>query len=152
MPLDLLNPTYILLLFYNTYLTFYQHIGLNVWYNFSNKYKILRASPPLIPNNRAESNIMKILEQLWHNKLTPIPPRDHSNTRYTELLNITCEAEEKLQSLLTDEGKELFQNYTDALADLYDISECDIFINGFRIGAKLMLEITDESKTSATNN
>lgn len=89
---------------------------------------------------------MTILEQIWYDKLTPLPPRNTSDRRYSKLLDISGESEKKLLQLLTEEGKELFKKYTDAQSELCDVSERDVFINGFRTGAKLMLEILENDK------
>ena len=84
---------------------------------------------------------MTILEQLWYEQLRPSEILKSPTPELTKLIDISGESELKLLYLLTDEGKELFHKYTDAQSGIYDINDCDIFINGFRTGAKLMLEI-----------
>lgn len=62
------------------------------------------------------------------------------------------ESEIKLLHLLTDEGKELFHKYSDSQSTLSDMEKCDIFTNGFRLGARLMLEIMDGTTAPSTND
>lgn len=98
------------------------------------------------PNNRAESTTMTILEQLWNGTFHPFEIKKPSFSQYNDLLTTAHESEQKLLSLLTEEGKELYNKLTEARTELYSIDEYEIYTNGFRTGAKLMLEIinTDE--------
>lgn len=85
---------------------------------------------------------MKILEQLWNETLHPAEIIKN-DPRYSKLLDTADEIEKKLLSLLTDEEKELFHKLKDTRTELYSIDEYDIFVNSFRIGARIMLEIMD---------
>ena len=95
---------------------------------------------------------MTILEQLWYETLHPAEITKKQNPEYSKLTNIMGESEIKLLHLLTDEGKELFHKYADARTDLNDMDECDIFINGFRIGARIMLEIMEVTDVPPVKN
>ena len=53
--------------------------------------------------------------------------------------------------MLTDEEKELFHKYIDASTNLNDVDECEVFINSFRLGARIMLEIMDGSDTPSAD-
>ena len=89
---------------------------------------------------------MTILEKIWYEELRPAGILKPPTPELSELMDISGESELKLLHLLTDEGKELFHKYADAQAAIYDINGCDIFTNGFRMGAKLMLEIMENDK------
>ena len=95
---------------------------------------------------------MTILEQLWYETLHPAEIIKEPNPQYSKLIDIMGESEIKLLHLLTDEGKELFHKYIDARTDLSDMDECDIFIKGFSLGARLILEIMDEAASLPSNN
>ena len=88
---------------------------------------------------------MTILEQLWQDKIHPAEIKSH-DPRYNKFLDIADESETKLLSLLSDEGKKLFEKLTEARSELHAINELEIFKTGFRTGANLILEIknTDE--------
>lgn len=49
-----------------------------------------------------------------------------------------------LQATFSDEQRELFSKYTDCIQAFQTISECLLFQNSFRLGAKIMLEVMEE--------
>ena len=53
-------------------------------------------------------------------------------------------SEEKLQATMTDEQKELFSRYTDAVREYQTMAECLLFQNSFKLGARMMLEVMEE--------
>lgn len=48
--------------------------------------------------------------------------------------------EEKLMELMNESEKETFEKYRECCAELSDISNCEIFINGFKLGARFIIE------------
>lgn len=88
---------------------------------------------------------MKILEALWHDEV-PFFQRRHPET--AEILRLKkqiLEEREKLAKMLTPEANELFEKLMDSEGELSSLIECDTFTYGFRIGAKIMLDATDET-------
>ena len=79
---------------------------------------------------------MRILEEFWYGNIEP--------TEYKKLLELICRNEEKLQATMTDEQKELFSRYTDAVREHQMTTDCLIFQNGFKLGARIMLEVMEE--------
>ena len=45
---------------------------------------------------------------------------------------------------MTDEQKELFSRYTDAVREYQTMSESLLFQHSFRLGARMMLEVMEE--------
>ena len=45
---------------------------------------------------------------------------------------------------MTDEQKELFSRYTDAVREHQMATDSLIFQNGFKLGARIMLEVMEE--------
>lgn len=45
---------------------------------------------------------------------------------------------------MTDEQKELFSRYTDAVREYQTMAECLLFQNSFKLGARMMLEVMEE--------
>ena len=45
---------------------------------------------------------------------------------------------------MTDEEKELFSRYTDAVRERQTTTDCLIFQNGFKLGTRIMLEVMEE--------
>ena len=52
--------------------------------------------------------------------------------------------EEKLQATMTDKQKELFEKYTNCVQEDQTITDCLIFQNSFKLGARMMLQIMEE--------
>ena len=60
------------------------------------------------------------------------------------LLELICRNEEKLPASITDEQKELFSRYTDCVREFQTMTDCLLFRNSFKLGARMMLEVMDE--------
>ena len=63
---------------------------------------------------------------------------------YKEALRLITRNEEKLQATMTDEQKELFSRYMDAVREYQTLAECLLFQNSFKLGARIMLEVMEE--------
>ena len=87
---------------------------------------------------------MRILEELWYGNVEPMEYGSFSNGEYKELLRLITKNEEKLQATFSDEQKVLFSKYTDCVQEFQTISECLLFQNSFRLGARMMLEVMEE--------
>ena len=55
-----------------------------------------------------------------------------------------CINEEKLKATMIDEQKELFEKYTNCVREHQAITDCLVFQNSFRLGARMMLEVMEE--------
>ena len=60
---------------------------------------------------------------------------------YQKLKALADRNEDLLRESLSDEQKELLDKFIEAVTDISSISERDMFINGFRLGVKLMIEV-----------
>ena len=64
---------------------------------------------------------------------------------YQKLKALADRNEDLLRQTLSDEQKELLEKLIETVTDISSISERDMFINGFRLGMKLMMDVmTDE--------
>lgn len=52
--------------------------------------------------------------------------------------------EEMLQATMTDEEKELFSRYTDAVREYQTKAECLMFQNSFKLGAWMIWKVMEE--------
>ena len=86
---------------------------------------------------------MRILEEFWYGNIEPTEYDTSSCKEYKKLLELICRNEEKLKATMTDEQKELFEKYTDCVREYQTITDCLIFQNSFKLGAKMMLEIME---------
>ncbi len=87
---------------------------------------------------------MKILEEFWYGNIEPTDYDTSSCKEYKKLQELICWNEEKLRVAMTDEQKALFEKYTDCVREHQTITECLIFQNSFKLGARMMLEVMEE--------
>ena len=84
---------------------------------------------------------MRILEEFWYGNIEPTEYDTSSCKEYKKLLELICRNEEKLQATMTDEQKDLFEKYADCVQEYQTITDCLIFQNSFKLGARVMLEV-----------
>lgn len=84
---------------------------------------------------------MYILEALWNGNITPSERVIRTGSQYAQLQKQLVAAEEDFRKELSPEGKAAFDTFCRKQAELSEISECDCFIRGVRIGARLLLDI-----------
>ena len=87
---------------------------------------------------------MRILEEFWYGNIEPTKYDTSSCKEYKETLRLITKNEEKLQATMTDEQKELFSRYIDAVREHQMTTDCLIFQNGFKLGSRIMLEVMEE--------
>ena len=87
---------------------------------------------------------MSILEQFWRGNLAPGEGRYRHDATYSESFRMEEEGEKYLNQTLAPEERKIFQKYVAARHKLADRDSCDNFIEGFRLGAKFMLEVLEE--------
>lgn len=84
---------------------------------------------------------MRILEEFWYGNIEPTE-YDTSSKEYKKLQELICRNEEKLRA--ADDQKELFEKYTDCVREYQAITDCLIFQNSFKLGARMMLEVMEK--------
>lgn len=87
---------------------------------------------------------MKLLEEFWYGNIEPTDYDTSACKDCKEALRLITKNEEKLQATLTDEQKELFSRYTDAVREYQTLTECLLFQSSFKLGARMMLEVMEE--------
>ena len=87
---------------------------------------------------------MRILEELWYGNIDPTEYDTSSCKECKKLLELICRNEANLKVTMTNEQKELFTRYTDAVREHQMTTDCLIFQNGFNLGARIMLEVMEE--------
>ena len=87
---------------------------------------------------------MKLLEEFWYGNIEPTEYDTSSCKEYKKLLELICRNEEKLLACMTDEQKEVFSRYTDCVREFQTMTDCLLFQNSFKLGAKMMLEVMEE--------
>ena len=84
---------------------------------------------------------MYILEELWNGNVAPADRVIRTGSQYAQLQKQLVAAEEDFRKELSPEGKAAYDTFCRKQAELSEISECDCFIRGVRVGARLLLDI-----------
>ena len=87
---------------------------------------------------------MRMLEEFQYGNIEPTEYDTSSSNEYKKLLELIRKNEEKLQATMTDKQKELFSKYTYCVREYQTITECLMFQNSFKLGAKMMLDGMEE--------
>ena len=83
---------------------------------------------------------MTTLEDLYYGNICPCEKSLTRGSEYSHLLELTVKNEEKLYVLLSPQQKEDYEKVKDCITDMNNILEKEAFIDGFRLGMKLMAE------------
>lgn len=84
---------------------------------------------------------MSILEELFYGDIIPAEKYIKAGGEYQKLNSQFVNHTEELRSLLTGKEKQLYDKISNMSIQLNGISEKEYFIDGFCIGAKIILEI-----------
>ena len=84
---------------------------------------------------------MKIIEDLYFGRISPYEMSISATPEYQKLKSLAERNEDLLRESLSDEQKELLDKLIETVTDISSISERDMFINGFRLGMKLMMDV-----------
>lgn len=86
---------------------------------------------------------MDILEDLYYGNLFLHEKVSKLDDETKELLRLLNRNEEKLIANLSNEQKETFEKYKDCNQEISEICERNAFLNGFRLGARIIIEVVN---------
>lgn len=86
---------------------------------------------------------MNTLEDLYYGNLFPHEKCARLDNEVKELLKLLNRNEEKLTATLSKEQKDTFEKYKDCNREISEISEREIFLNGFRLGARIIIDVVN---------
>ncbi|MBQ6868177.1 MAG: hypothetical protein IJO16_05875 [Clostridia bacterium] len=84
---------------------------------------------------------MTILEELFYGNISPFEKYIRPKSKYADVSHCLTKHSEELRALLDKEGKNLYDKIENDYADMNCISEKERFIEGFCLGARIILEI-----------
>ena len=84
---------------------------------------------------------MKIIEDLYYGRISPYEMSISATPEYQKLKALADRNEDSLRESVSDEQKEMLDKLIETVTDISSISERDMFINGFRLGVKLMIAV-----------
>ena len=98
-------------------------------------------SPVIFVVAKGQVSSMKIIEDLYYGRIAPYERSISATPEYQKLKVLADRNEDLLRESLSDEQKELLEKLIESITDISSISEWDMFINGFRLGMKLMMDV-----------
>ena len=84
---------------------------------------------------------MTILENLWYGNISPSERTVQKNSEYAKLSKESLACEDRFIQELSVEGRQAYDEHMRIQMALAGIDECDSFICGFRLGARMILEV-----------
>ena len=84
---------------------------------------------------------MNTIQDLYYGHISPYEMSISNAPEYQKLKALAAQHEDLLRETLSDEQKELLDKLTECITDISSISDRDMFINGFRLGMKLMIDV-----------
>lgn len=88
---------------------------------------------------------MFFLDKFWKGDIVPSEGRYHPNREYAKVMQIMERCDDTLKSHLSQEDYQIFQEYAEASLSTACIESCDNFIDGFRLGARMMMDVLMDS-------
>ncbi|MEG0386197.1 MAG: hypothetical protein RR642_15760 [Solibacillus sp.] len=89
--------------------------------------------------------MQEILKDLYYGNINPNSKQFVKGSEYGRALKAVCDCEEKLNVLLSGKEMELFEKLMRAIGESNSIGGQEHFIDGFRLGARIALEIMDKN-------
>lgn len=84
---------------------------------------------------------MSIIEDLWYGNISPCERDIKRSSEYTDALERIVQYEKELHARLNDEEKEILEKFVNCTNEMCCISEREMFVQGFMLGAKLIIEV-----------
>lgn len=84
---------------------------------------------------------MLFLEDFWKGNAAPGEQRYRPNSQYAKAFQTMERCDQYMKDHLDAEALKVFEEFTQAEMDANALSDCDNFIEGFRMGAKVMMDI-----------
>ena len=80
-----------------------------------------------------------ILEELFYGNVCPNTDCRSKDKEVKELMGYIADHHSTLNERLTDKQKEILEKFNDCYDELTDISEREIFVYAFRLGARMAI-------------
>ena len=84
---------------------------------------------------------MSTIQDLYYGRISPYEISISTTPEYQKLKALADQHEDLLRETLSDEQKELLDKLIESVTDISSISERDMFIAGFKLGMKVMVDV-----------
>ena len=92
-------------------------------------------------SEKGQVNNMNTIQDLYYGRISPYEMSISATPEYQKLKALADRNEGALRETLSDEQKKLLEKLTVCMTDISSISERDMFIAGFRLGMKMMIDV-----------
>ena len=90
---------------------------------------------------------MAMLKKLYNGKINVVEKAIKKGSEYDKLSILSPDVEDKLVETISKQEKQLYEKVLELRFKQEDILLEEVFIEGFRIGAQIMLEVLSEPKS-----
>ena len=105
----------------------------------------MTSSVVFVCSEKGQVKQMSTIQDLYYGRISPYEMSISTTPEYQKLKALAGKNEDLLRETLSDEQKELLEKLIECITDISSISERDMFITGFRLGMKLMIDVmTDD--------
>ena len=89
---------------------------------------------------------MTVLENLYNGNINFADKSIKRGSEYDRLAQVSSELEDKLRESISKQEKQIYEELFEIRFQQEDIMLTETFVEGFRLGAQIMLEIFSEPK------
>ena len=82
-----------------------------------------------------------VLEELYYGNIRPFADRREVSEEKQKMLQKMEDYRNQLLDSMTPEQKHLLEEYESCASEITSQTECEIFIDGFRLGMRFVLEL-----------
>ena len=82
---------------------------------------------------------MHILEEFWYGNINPMERPFQRQRKFDKTFRLLTKNEEKLLENLNEQEKEVFDKLKACYDEMMQITECQTFIKGFKLGARFVI-------------
>ncbi len=82
---------------------------------------------------------MRILEEFWYGNINPVERPFQRQRTFDKAFRLLAKNEEKLLETLNEQEKETFEKIRGCQDEMIQITECQTFIKGFKLGARFVM-------------
>ena len=101
----------------------------------------MTSSVVFVCSKKGQVKQMSTIQDLYYGRISPYEMSISTAPEYQKLKALADRNEDLLRESLSDEQKELLEKLAESITDISSISERDMFIAGFRLGMKLMIDV-----------
>ncbi len=82
---------------------------------------------------------MHILEEFWYGNINPMERPFQRQMGFDKAFRMLTKNEERLLESLNEQEKELFDKFKACYDEMIQITECQTFIKGFKLGSRFTI-------------